>query len=155
MVASWVKVMQAVPELTLYWPESAYPCLWVFRTQGLSVHSGIFQREDRFYPGGGLLRLADYWADVNGNIPRQLEDTPDQLLSLRYEDLIAEPKAILGRITDFCGLQAFADVPVQIQPERNRAYRALLNDDQVKAIVRRCQPVANIYGYNMTEAAGQ
>jgi hypothetical protein len=123
----------------------------VFRTQGLSACSGIFQREDRFYPGGGLLRFADYWAEVNSNIPRQLEDTPDQLLRLRYEDLIAEPQKMLSRITEFCGLESFASVPVQIQAERNRAYRSLLSDGQVKAILRRCRPVAETFGYTMTE----
>jgi hypothetical protein len=155
MVASWVKVMQAVPGLTLYWPDSPNPCFWVFRTQGLSGSSGIFQREDRFYPGGGLLRLADYWAEVNRNIPRQLDDTRDKLLSIRYEDLIADPQAMLSRVTEFCDLQPFADVPVQIQPERNRAHRSLLGDDQVKAIIARCRPVASTFGYTLMETGAQ
>jgi Sulfotransferase family len=147
MVASWVKVMQAVPGLALYWPDSAYPCLWVFRTHGTSVGSAPFQREDRLFPGGGLLRLADYWAEVNGNIPRQLEDTRDQLLSLRYEDLVAQPQRMLRNITEFCGLEPFADVPVPIQPERNKAYRSLLTGEQVQAIIARCRPVAAAFGY--------
>jgi hypothetical protein len=58
---------------------------------------------------------------------------------------------MLSRITEFCGLESFASVPVQIQAERNRAYRSLLSDGQVKAILRRCRPVAETFGYTMTE----
>jgi len=154
MVASWVKVMQALPGLVVYWPDSAYPCLWVFRTHGISGGSAPFQREDRLFPGGGLLRFADYWAEVNGNIPRQLEDTRHQLLSLRYEDLVARPQATLRSITEFCGLEPFADVPVPIQPERNRAYRSLLTDEQVRAIIARCRPVATRFGYEFAQDSG-
>jgi len=151
MVASWVKVMQAVPGLAIYWPDSTYPCLWVFRTHGTSGGSVPFQREDRLFPGGGLLRLADYWAEVNGNIPRQLEDTHHQLLRLRYEDLIGHPEATLRKITEFCDLEPFADVPVRIQPERNRAYRSLLTDEQVQAIIARCRTVGTAFGYEFAE----
>jgi len=154
MVASWVKVMQAFPELAIYWPDSAYPCLWVFRTNGASGGCAPLRREDRFFPGGGILRLADYWAEVNRNIPRQLKDSSQQLLSFRYEDLVARPQAMLRSITEFCGLDPFVDVPVPIQPERNQAYRSLLTDELVRAIIARCRPVATAFGYEFAEDSG-
>ena len=59
MVASWVKVMEAVPELVLYWPDSEYPCLWVLRAPRMQLRAGSFAREERLFPGGGLLSLAE------------------------------------------------------------------------------------------------
>lgn len=154
MVASWIRVMQDLPGLAVYWPDSAYPCLWVVKTRGASGRSGTLQRENRLYPGGGVLRFADYWAEVNRNISPQLADTSDQLLSLRYEDLVARPEVILRSITEFCGLEPFAGVPVPIQPERNQAYRSLLTDEQVQAIIARCRPVATAFGYEFAEGSG-
>ena len=151
MVASWVNVMKAVPDLVLYWPESAFPCLWVLRAQRQGATWGPFERDQRLYPGGGLLRLADYWAMVNANIPRQLYDTPSQLLTIRYEDLVAAPVRVLHQITDFCQLDPFPTVPVSIEPERNSAYRSLLHGDQIRAIIARCRTVAENLGYRTTD----
>ena len=153
VVASWVKVMQAFPDLALYWPDSEYPCLWVFRAPRADGARSPLAREQRFYPGGGLLRLADYWATVNANVSRQLEDTPEQLLTIRYEDLVTAPERMLRNVTDFCGLAPFEAVPVPIERERNSVHRSLLQDDQVKAIVARCRTVAERLGYHTTDDA--
>lgn len=151
VVASWVKIMQAVPDLVLYWPDSEYPCLWVLPRGDARKMAACFARESRIYPGGGLLRLADYWATVNGNIAPQLADTPERLLTLRYEDLVANPLALLRRITDFCGLEPFAQVPVTIQPERNQLRLSLLTEEQIGAIRSRCAPAASQFGYALQE----
>jgi hypothetical protein len=149
VVASWVKVMETVPNLVLYWPDSDYPCFWVFEAGGNRDNSARFARENRIFPGGGLLHLADYWTQVNGNIPRQLSDAPGQLLSIRYEDLVANSDQVLRKVTDFCSLQPFPDVPIAIQPGRNQAYRSLLTNAQLESIGTRCQPVAEQFGYVM------
>jgi hypothetical protein len=151
MVASWVKVMATVPDLALYWPDSKYPCLWVFQAEGIPNKAVRLAREERIFPGGGLLRLADYWVEVNGNIPQQLEDTPEQLLRVRYEDLVAQPTQVLRKVTDFCALEPLSGVPVAIQAERNRVYRSLLTDEQVHAIVATCRPMGNALGYSLPE----
>lgn len=151
VVASWVKIMQAVPDLALYWPDSEYPCLWVLPVGEAKAKAACFARESRIYPGGGLLRLADYWATVNGNMAPQLADAPEQLLTLRYEDLIARPEALLRQVTDFCGLEPFAGLPVEIQPDRNQLWRSLLTEEQIHAIRVRCSEVGSRFGYALLE----
>jgi len=147
MVASWVKVMQAVPDLVLFWPDSEYPCLWVLPAGDALGHRNCFAREPRIFPGGGLLRLADYWTEVNRNIPRQLADMPNRLLTIRYEDLVAEPAKLLRQVTDFCELEPFADIPVSIAPDRNSAWSSLISEDDICAIRARCADVAESLGY--------
>jgi hypothetical protein len=155
VVASWVKVMQAVPQLLMYWPEAKFPCWWVFPTPDAALGLSALGDESRWYPGGGLLRLADYWATVNSIIPKQLSDTPGQLLTIRYEELIARPREVMGQVGEFCGLHAAPSGEVAIDPKRNIAYRSLLTDEQVQKIIARCRPVANTFGYNLTETGGQ
>ena len=148
MVASWVKVMQAVPDLLIYWPDSDYPCLWVMPAGDASAHRQCFARESRLYPGGGLQRFADYWAEVNRNIPRQLADMPERLLTIRYEDLVAGPTKLLRHVTDFCQLEPFGEIPVSITPDRNSAWSSLISEDDIRAIRARCADVAEIFGYS-------
>jgi hypothetical protein len=52
-------------------------------------------------------RLVNEW---NRNIwqCQRLRDRPDQFLSIRYEDLLADPKAILNRVCEFIGISARA-----------------------------------------------
>ncbi len=147
MVASWVKVMQAVPDLLIYWPDSDYPCLWVMPAGDAPGRRQCFARESRVYPGGGLLRFADYWAEVNRNIPSQLADMSDQLLTIRYEDLVADPTKLLRQVTDFCRLDPFVDVPVPIVLDRNSAWSSLIGEDDIRAIRVRCADVDKTFGY--------
>lgn len=147
MVASWVKVMQAVPELLLYWPETDYPCWWVFPTKDAAAGRNALASDSRWYPGGGLLRFADYWAAVNANVPRQLSDTPEQLHTVRYEDLVARPEEIMRRVHDFCELDGSAAQLPAVQRERNIAYRHLLSEEDVRAIRERTRSVAESFGY--------
>jgi len=154
MVASWVKVMQAVPELLLYWPETDFPCWWVFPTKDAVTHRSALARESRWYPGGGLLRFADYWATVNSIIPKQLSDTPGQLLTIRYEELVARPSEVMRRVGEFCGLRSAPSGELVIEPQRNVAYRSLLSDEQVRAIIARCWTVATAFGYEFAQDSG-
>ena len=151
MVASWVKVMQAVPDLVMYWPDSDFPCWWVLTGGDAPARHDCFAREKRLYPGGGLSCFADYWAEVNRNIPRQLSDMPGRLLTIRYEDLIAEPAGILRQVTDFCDLDPFEDIPVTIEKERNALWRTLLKDEDIRTIRVRCADVAAEFGYPHVE----
>jgi hypothetical protein len=147
VVASWINILKAVPDLLFYWPDTEYPCFWVLESRGARERGSCVQRESRFYPGGGLLRLADYWAAINENIPRQLAAAPGQLLTLYYEDLIARPEAELRRITDFCDIAPLDALSVPIERSRNTLRRPLLADSQVEAIRDRVRSVAVQFGY--------
>jgi hypothetical protein len=144
MVASWINIMALVPDLAVYWPHVPYPCLWVYERT-----SEALQRleADRIYPGQGLLLFADYWREINGNIPIQAERFADQLLTIRYEDLIARPGDTLRVITDFCEIDPFQSVPVQIDGQRNSSRRDLLSSGDVESIRRITAPVATRLGY--------
>jgi hypothetical protein len=145
MVASWVKVMQAYPELLLYWPQAEYPCFWVLPATG-AVRE-VLKRDPRFYAGGAPLMLADYWSEVNANIARQLSDAPGQLLTVRYEDLVARTGDALGKIAHFCDLRTPPTRRPEILERRNALYRDLLTDADVRAIRERTRAVAETFGY--------
>ena len=144
MVASWVNIMGLVPDLAIYWPDVPFPCLWVYDRNDALLED---KEPDRFYPGQGLLRFADYWSAINAGIPLQAANFQDQLLTIRYEDLIAEPVATLRQITDFCQLEAFQTVPVQIDARRNGARDELLSGGDVAEIRRITAPIGVQYGY--------
>ena len=48
---------------------------------------------------------------------------PDQLLDLRYEDLVTDPRAALQRVCDFAGLRGGEAIQAMIAAERRAAYR--------------------------------
>jgi hypothetical protein len=147
MVASWVKLMRAVPELMLYWPEAEYPCFWVLPVKEAAKRGHVLAREPRFYPGGGPMLLANYWATVNANVSRQLSDTSDQLLTVRYEDLIAQPDQELEQIARFCNLRFPPTHRPAIKKDRNVLYRSLLTEAEEVAIRERTATVAESFGY--------
>lgn len=151
MVASWVKVMQAVPDLLMYWPEVEHPCWWVFPTAEATTRRAALASESRWYPGGGLLRFADYWSATNAGIQQQLADTPGQLLTVRYEDLIANPDRMMADVSRFCGLDAGPAQALAVQRARNVAYRHLLSEEDVRAIRERTREVARSFGYGQPE----
>lgn len=152
VVASWVVIMQQQKEQVLYWPDSPYPCFWVMPAPKGPGREAVFAREDRIYPGGGILRLVDYWTETNRNIPKQLEDRPDQLLTLKYEDLCADPKKTLARIWDFCELPQADFAPKDASGQDvNRTfhtkYLEVLTEQQIREFNERARDVRAMFGY--------
>ena len=94
-----------------------------------------------------MLRFADYWAETNGNVSKQLDETSQQLLTVNYEKLIENPTYEIARITDFCGLASMPAMPLQIDKTRNSMRRDLLTSDDVAAIRGRVKDVAPKFGY--------
>jgi len=132
VVSSWILQMQTVPEQVLYWPEIDFPCFWVLPSPVRGNKAHIFRNNNRIFPGGGTRLLVDYWEKVNRNIPLQLIDTPDHLLMVKYEDLCCSPFRTLRSITEFCELDLFTEVPLQIAPERNSRYHQVLTTEQIR-----------------------
>ena len=152
VVASWVKVMQAYPQLQLYWPEAEYPCFWVLPAKDAAARGRVVAREPRFFPGGGVSAMAEYWSAVNANISRQLADTPEQMLTVRYEDLLARPDEELRKIARFCDFRIPPTRRPEIKTGRNVLYRDQLSDEDVATIRLRTQRVAKSFGYGRTRA---
>ena len=92
------------------------------------------------------------WVDELAAIEQGLEGMPDdQLLRLRYEDLIAAPLAQLGAIATFAGLPASASWQGAVGrvrfPDRNDAWRERLDADALATIEAVQTPTLERYGY--------
>jgi sulfotransferase family protein len=66
--------------------------------------------------------FAHAWKDANGAVQTLLETSPDQVITLRYEDLVAGTTDELNRIFEFLGVGAAGDTIVS---------RALSNSESV------------------------
>lgn len=148
VVSSWIKIMEeGQPGLVLYWPETEFPCFWVFPAPPNSNRTALFQHEDRLFPGGGTTRLVDYWSEVNRNISLQLLDTTSQLLTIKYEDLCARPMETLNHICDFCEISRFEEPPLQIQSDFNEKYKNHLTERQITDFLARADVTRRLFGY--------
>ena len=138
VVSSFIKAMEErVPYQVFYWPETEFPCFWVFPAPPYGAREVIFRNEDRIFPGGGVARLVDYWSVVNQNIPIQLSSSPEQLLTVKYEDLCTDPLEALQRICDFCEITAFSEVPLPIYSDYNEKYKRHLTKEQIDEFLER------------------
>jgi len=153
-VFSWIKMMQTQKDLVLHWPSTEFPCFWVMPAEGGGdSRARMFRHEGSLYPGGGVDRLVDYWIETNRNIPRQLADTPSQLLTIRYEDFISDPLSELNRAAEFCELdELFTQVPESltcgpIESERNAEYNNALGADRIARWMEMAVDVRRQFGY--------
>ena len=156
-VYSWIKVMQEQKSMVLHWPgkETPYPCFWVLPVQenGSRSREERFRNEPTLYPGGGEEHLVDYWIETNCNIPRQLADGPDCLLTIRYEDLVAHPLETLNQVADFCQLGTrFETLPESltcghITGDRNREYARAIEEEKARAWLHKAREARHQFGY--------
>jgi len=98
---------------------------------------------------------------------------PDQLLDLRYEDLVADPHAALERVCAFAGLRAGDAVETMIAAERRgrfgghhirlaepvstafvERWRERLDAPQVALVEREAAPLLDRFGYLPLGEAG-
>jgi hypothetical protein len=84
----------------------------------------------------------------------------NHLLEIRYEDLIAEPEATLGRVCDFIAIDfdpAMVDPPERSQIETQLgpvgSWRERLESDQLEAFEEVAGPMLDELGYR-SGAAG-
>jgi hypothetical protein len=146
-VASWMAIMQAVPSLVVYLPDEEFPCLWLMQRPAHEPERKVLARHRRFYPGGGGALWVDYWCKTNMGIEPQMAGKLDQLISVRYEDLVAAPQAVLDRITSFCGLPANRYVTGGVDRQTEFRHKHLLTADVVRAVETRAQAARRHFGY--------
>lgn len=151
VVASWMEIMKEQPGQVLYWPDTEFPCFWVMPAPAGVDREQAFRHEARVYPGGGARCLVDYWRITNRNIPAQLTDTPELLLTIRYEDLCARPRETLHRIARFCELPEFAG---DIKDDYGRAlgsandkFKRQMAEAQMREYLGRADDVRRQFGY--------
>lgn len=149
VVASWkVTLDRDHVKRIVYWPETPFPCLWILPAPEGADRGEVFRREERAYPGGGLMRFVDYWVATNSNVGVQLRDASDQLHVVRYEDLCADPSKTIARIYDFCGLSALSvTAGPQVDTRRNLGFHEVLSREQIRSIEAEAAAVRAKFGY--------
>jgi hypothetical protein len=99
------------------------------------------------YPGGGSALWIDYWYKVNTGIERQMQSRADQLLTIRYEDLISKPTEVLGSLTSFCNLESHDFSIEHLQKNTHLKHTSLMTEDLRRAIFDQAQLVRMKFGY--------
>jgi hypothetical protein len=103
--------------------------------------------------GSGLL-----WREVIETIARDRRHIdPQRFMEVRYEDVVAQPREVLGEITRFCALPrhsaadaALARAADDLKLEgRNDAWRRRLSDEDVACLMGIIGPTMRAHGYTV------
>ena len=148
MVASWLAIMDDHPSLVVYWPrDEEFPCIWVMPKPEDPVALARLGRHTQFFPGGGSKLWIDYWCKVNTGIEKQMQGNDSQLLAIRYEDLVTQPRQILDRITSFCELPAFEFKIDHLQQNTAQKHTRRMTTDLQESIAVQAKSVRQMFGY--------
>lgn len=146
VVGSWIDIMIQQAHTVFYLPETEYPCIWVLPAPEEGQRELHFRHEARFYPGN-INVLVDYWSIVNKNIPLQLQDAATQLLTIKYEDLCARPLDVINSVCEFCEINPFPEVPVEIVKDFNQKDASHVPQDHIERILARAHETRQFFGY--------
>lgn len=147
VVASWLAVMRDHPSLMVYWPANEkHPCLWLMKKPANETSLNLISRHPGFYPGGGEALFIDYWAKINTGILDQMSTKKDQLLTIRYEDLISNPSGTLSSITEFCELPSFPYSTLHIEKNTEKKHKDLVSERLLSLIEHVTADINPIFG---------
>lgn len=148
VVASWMAIMAQVPSVLAYLPaDEPLPCLWLMPAPESETARQVLDRHPRFHPGGGANVWVEYWVATNLGIEAQMQGRLDQLLCIRYEDLIAEPAKVMEEITRFCGLPGFEFDTGNVALDTATRHGDHLTPEIVAAIDTRASAARRHFGY--------
>lgn len=148
MVASWLAVMDEHPSLVVYWPkEESFPCFWLMPKPHDAVALARLERHGQFFPGGGAALWIDYWCKVNTGIETQMQGRSDQLLTIRYEDLIRTPSSVLACITSFCDLSDHEFQTEHLQRDTHQKHTRRMTEGLHQTILEESRSVRTRFGY--------
>lgn len=148
VVASWLAVMDGLPALTVYWPQGeVFPCFWLMPKPTDKTALACLERHPGFFPGGGSQLWIDYWRRVNDGIEKQMKGKESQLLAIRYEDLIAQPRTVLDRITSFCDLPYFGFTVDHLQANTAQKHSRRITPELREAVATQAKPERAMFGY--------
>lgn len=154
-VASWLAVMKDHPGLVVYWPEEEFPCLWLLPRPKSSTALKLLARHERFFPGGGAALWIDYWLKTNLGVERQMQGHLDQLLVVRYEDLVDRPDYILNEITRFCELPQYKFTATGLDRNTASRHRRLLSAELAETIKAKAKMARRYFGYSTAGPSGE
>lgn len=148
MAASYMAIMDHLPNVMIYWPfDERNSCLWVMPRFADPEAEERLKRHPAFYPGGGRVMWADYWNKINVGILEQMEFRRDQLLTIRYEDLIAHADMIGKRIVQFCELSPFNFEFDHFESNTALKHLNRFDADTRASLVAHASPVRKLFGY--------
>ncbi|WP_210440867.1 sulfotransferase family protein [Nocardioides xinjiangensis] len=95
---------------------------------------------------------ARHWVEEVRAVEDGLSHVPsEQRMELRYEDMMADPLAVLGRVADFGDLpvsSVWRDELDRLQfPDRNKTWLSAMDDGVVSRVTQLQQPLLARYGY--------
>ena len=147
-VASWMAVMRDHPGLVLYWPEEELPCFWILPKPQSPAELKRLARHERFFPGGGAGLFIDYWVKTNMGIEKQMQDRLNQLIVVRYEDLVARSSDVLNEIGRFCELSEFKFSTMHLDLNTAMKHKHLLSQELMEAISTDAEMARRHFGYS-------
>jgi hypothetical protein len=148
MVASWKAVMDHVSSLLVYFPkDEEFPCLWLMQNPEDSVAKSLIDKHPQFYPGGGEKLFIDYWNKVNQGILKQMIGRENQLLSIRYEDLIKHPLRVTNKLISFCELPDFSFNFDHFQQDTAKKHSHRMSAELSQSVLTLSNSVRKHFGY--------
>jgi len=148
MVASWLAMMDSHPGLTIYWPkDEPYPCFWLLPKPSSPLAERVIAQHPCFFPGGGAALFADYWLKVNQGIPDQMLGREQQLITIKYEDLVADPRAVLSKLVQYSELEEHSFEVSHIETRTHTRYEHLIDEELTKEINTIANALRQSLGY--------
>jgi len=148
MVASWKAIMDDISSLLVYFPkDEEFPCLWLMEKPEDATAKGLIDKHSQFYPGGGEKLFIDYWNRTNEGILKQMAGREEQLLTVRYEDLISQPYEVVEKLIGFSELSEFDFSFEHFQPDTAKKHTHLMSNELRLAVLEGSKPVREHFGY--------
>jgi len=102
----------------------------------------------------GSVKYYFYLAQINEGLKRYLDD--DELIELRHESLVADPRGNLARLCKFLGVECLEDYPddcagVVFDSPRKTRHTAEWSDELIREVESRMEPFEILRGYRYDE----
>jgi len=103
-----------------------------------------------------LLGACNYWCEAVQIMETLTAAYPARVLTLHYEEIVADVPASMARILSHAGVDAPETLysAEDAHPERDRWREALAPED-VETVLRHCGPLAARHGYDLAETVAQ
>tara|TARA_B100001989_G_scaffold3713_1_gene2475 strand:+ start:20655 stop:21569 length:915 start_codon:yes stop_codon:yes gene_type:complete len=123
-VASWISLMEEHKNIQVFLPNEELPCMWL-----LPKLDNLSKNDKSYYPGGDGEMFIEYWEKVNKGIIKQMNDHKEQLISIKYEDLVDNPDMVMNNLINFLEIKKFNFDSSIIQKGLNKKHSNLISNE--------------------------
>lgn len=142
-IASWKKIMLEKKNMALHLPDTEFPCLSM-----MPINTPSPGGKHADYQAPSLETLINYWCQINRNIPKQFEQYPQDLLTIKYESLSIDPNRCLSDICRFADLPLPPKLPEWMNISLAQTHESMLTDNDIQHIRKSAQQVLEQFGYH-------